>query len=109
MVHRMIELTNAAISQALSETKTHGNDTIRIGVTGGGCTGYKYVFDFASSINSSDHILDYGKFSIVIDEESLPLLKGSTLDFIQEGLNTSFKLFNPNETASCGCGVSISF
>lgn len=105
----MIELTDAAINQALSKTQDSGNDTIRIGVTGGGCTGFKYVFDFASTINSSDHILDYGKFTIVIDEDSLPFLEGSTLDFIQEGLNQSFKLFNPNETASCGCGVSISF
>ena len=105
----MIDLTDAAISQAISQTENNGNDTIRVGITGGGCTGYKYVIRFAGSIHSTDHILDYGKFSIVIDEDSLPFLEGSTLDFIQEGLNQSFKLFNPNETASCGCGVSISF
>ena len=101
----MIDLTDAAISQAISQTEDNGNDTIRVGITGGGCTGYKYVIRFAGSIHSTD----YGKFSIVIDEDSLPLLKGSTLDYVQEGLNQSYKIINPQETASCGCGVSISF
>ena len=105
----MIELTDASINQAISKTQDHGNDIIRIGVTGGGCTGFKYVFHFAGDVHSSDHILDYGKFSIVIDEDSLPFLEDATLDFVHEGLNQSFKIINPKETASCGCGVSISF
>lgn len=105
----MLELTDAAITEAVSKTQNDGRDTIRIGVTGGGCTGFKYVFRFAGTIHSSDHILDYGKFSIVIDEDSLPLLEEAILDFVQEGLNQSFKIINPKETASCGCGVSISF
>tara|TARA_Y100000361_G_C10877362_1_gene197402 strand:- start:109 stop:426 length:318 start_codon:yes stop_codon:yes gene_type:complete len=105
----MLELTDAAINQAISKTENDGNDTIRIGVTGGGCTGFKYIFAFAETIHSTDHILDYGKFQIVIDEESLPLLDEATLDFVHEGINQSFKIINPKETASCGCGVSISF
>ena len=105
----MLDLTDAAINQAISQTQDNGNDTIRIGVTGGGCTGFKYIFDFASSVNSSDHILDYGKFKIVIDELSLPYFSDASLDYIQEGLNQSFKIINPNETASCGCGVSVQF
>ena len=105
----MLELTDAAITEAVSKTQNDGRDTIRIGVTGGGCTGFKYIFDFASDIHSSDHILDYGKFKIVIDEDSLPLLDEAIIDFVQEGLNQSFKIINPKETASCGCGVSISF
>ena len=66
----MLDLTDAAINQAISKTQDDGNDTIRIGVTGGGCTGFKYIFDFADTVHSSDHILDYGKFKIVIDEDS---------------------------------------
>lgn len=104
-----MELTNEAITQLLIKTESDGRDTVRIGVTGGGCTGFKYIFDFASSVNSSDHILDYGKFKIVIDELSLPYFSDASLDYIQEGLNQSFKIINPNETASCGCGVSVQF
>jgi len=105
----MFELTDAAINQAISKTETDGRDTIRIGVIGGGCNGFEYIIRYANTVHSSDHILDFGKFSIVIDEDSLPFLYGATLDHVQEGLNESFKIINPKETASCGCGVSISF
>ena len=105
----MLELTDAAISQAIKRCENDGRDTIRVGVTSGGCVGFEYVFEFAEDVNSNDHILDYGKFKIVMDEVSIPYLEGATLDYIIEGLNEQFKIFNPKETASCGCGVSISF
>ncbi len=105
----MLELTDAAVSQAIARTEREGRDTIRVGVTAGGCVGFEYLFKFDDVIDSSDHILDYGKFKIVIDELSIPYLENATLDYIVEGLNEQFKIFNPDETASCGCGVSISF
>lgn len=105
----MLELTDAAVSQAIARTEREGRDTIRVGVTAGGCVGFEYLFKFDDVIDSSDHILDYGKFKIIIDELSIPYLENATLDYIVEGLNEQFKIFNPDETASCGCGVSISF
>ena len=54
-------------------------------------------------------MVDYGKFKIVVDDISLPFLNGSTLDYQREGLNEFFKIINPNEIASCGCGVSVQF
>ena len=105
----MLELTDAAVSQAIARTEREGRDTIRVGVIAGGCVGFEYLFKFDDVIDSSDHILDYGKFKIIIDELSIPYLENATLDYIVEGLNELFKIFNPDETASCGCGVSISF
>ena len=105
----MLELTNEAISQAIKRTENEGRDTIRVGVTGGGCAGFEYVFVFSDGVDSSDHILDFGKFKIVIDQLSIPYLENATLDYVKEGINEQFKIFNPDETASCGCGVSISF
>jgi iron-sulfur cluster assembly accessory protein len=105
----MIELTNGAITQLLEKTSKANKDTIRIGIKGGGCTGYEYTFDFAESIHDDDHILEFGKFMIVIDPISIPFLEGSTLDYVTEGLNSQFKFANPNVTMACGCGVSVQF
>lgn len=109
MVVRMLELTDNAIKHILKETHEMLDPTIRIGITGGGCGGYEYLIEYADSINEDDNILDFGKFAIVIDPDSEPFIKGSSLDFQQEGLNQSFKFANPNVSMACGCGISVSF
>lgn len=105
----MIELTDAAILKAIERTANKSRDVIRLGVTGGGCAGWEYVIGYADNINPEDTLLDYGKFKIAIDKISIPYLEGSTLDWIKEGLNEYFKIINPKEVSSCGCGVSVSF
>ena len=105
----MIELTDAAISKAIERTTAPSRDTIRLGITGGGCAGFEYIIGYADNHSNKDTILDYGKFKIAIDEESIPYLEGSTLDWVQEGLNEYFKIINPKEISSCGCGVSVNF
>ena len=105
----MLELTDNAIQQFLIKTKEEENDTIRVGITSGGCGGYEYVIDYADGVHDDDHILDFGKFIVVIDPVSIPYLQGSTLDHITEGLNSEFKFANPNVAMACGCGVSVTF
>ena len=109
MVDQMIELTDDAIQQFLIKTQEANNDTIRIGITGGGCAGYEYVLDYATEVNDDDNELDFGKFMIVIDPASKPYLAGSTLDYETIGINSQFKFANPNVQMACGCGVSIQF
>ena len=105
----MLELTNKAISHAVKVTAENNKTDIRIGLKKTGCAGYEYVIDWCKSVETEDHILDYGKFKIIISNESLPYLENSTLDYVTDGINTTFKLLNPNETGSCGCGISVSF
>ena len=106
----MIELTDEAIQQLLANHKRDKWKNIRLGITGGGCAGFEYVFDSSNDDgNADDIVLDYGKFNILINKMSVPYLSGMTLDFITEGLNKLFKFVNPKEEASCGCGVSINF
>lgn len=105
----MIELTDAAISKAIEKTKDRSRRDIRLSVTPSGCAGYEYVIEFADSINAGDLVLDYGKFGIVIDKEAKDFFKGARLDWVTEGLNEKFKIINPNETYSCGCGMSVTF
>lgn len=106
----MIEITDEAIQQLLENQKRDKWKNIRLGITGGGCAGFEYVFDSSNDDgNADDIVLDYGKFNILINKMSVPYLSGMTLDFITEGLNKLFKFVNPKEQASCGCGVSINF
>ena len=106
----MIEITNEAITKILEKQAKEKFDAIRLGITGGGCAGFEYIFDSCNdSISDEDVRLDYGKFAVLITKISVPYLVGMTLDYQKEGLNEVFKFINPKETASCGCGVSINF
>ena len=100
----MVEVTDIAIAKLIEKRV----DSVRLGVTGGGCSGYEYVFKL-DEFQDGDVELDYGKFKFLIDTISQPFLNGMTLDYIKEGLNETFTFQNPNEEASCGCGVSITF
>ena len=106
----MIEITNEAITKILEKQAKEGFSAIRLGITGGGCAGFEYVFDKCNDIPSEEDVrLDYGKFGVVINKISIPYLVGMTLDYQKEGLNEVFKFINPKEQSSCGCGVSINF
>ena len=105
----MIELTNESITQILSLQERDGFNYIRVGVTGGGCAGFEYVFDSSLDANADDTVIDYGKFSILIDNHSVQYVEGMTLDYVKEGLNSFFKFINPKEASACGCGVSVNF
>ena len=96
-----IELTNEAITKAVERCGefTSKESNIRLGITGGGCAGYEYVIKQTNTITSNDNV--------VVDDISLPFLNGSILDYQKEGLNEFFKIINPNEVSSCGCGVSV--
>tara|TARA_Y100001937_G_scaffold41583_1_gene58977 strand:- start:402 stop:752 length:351 start_codon:yes stop_codon:yes gene_type:complete len=104
-----IELTDSAISQLVKQVERRGTSEIRLGITGGGCNGYEYIFDFNSTNEPFDQVIDYGKFSIHIDNNSRPFLNNLVLDFHRTGLSEEFIFNNPNVTASCGCGVSMTF
>ena len=105
----VLEITDAAIQKILQKQKEERFDYIRLGITGGGCAGFSYVFTTTDVQDSDDIALDYGKFKVLVDKLSLPYIFGMTLDFVKEGLNEVFKFNNPKEESACGCGVSINF
>ncbi len=80
---------------------------LRVAVKGGGCSGFQYVFDIDRSRNADDVALSQGAATVLIDEISLQFLDGSTIDFVDDLIGQSFKISNPNATASCGCGTSF--
>ena len=82
---------------------------LRVGLKGGGCTGYQYVMKLeASAPRPGDVVLSSGQARIYVDPKSAALLAGSVLDFT-EGLNgRGFTFENPNAKRTCGCGLSFS-
>lgn len=103
-----MEITNAAIEKLISKTNPK-QDKIRIGLTGGGCAGFEYIFAYESKVNGDDHVFDYGSFHILIDDLSMPYLEKATLDYVVEGIQEQFKIINPAEKSACGCGISVQF
>jgi len=85
---------------------------LRVGIRGGGCNGYKYIFEWSDENPNQDDIviliLD-SQVSIYIDRKSLLFLNGATLVYSEKLVNRGFKWENPNEKRSCGCGQSIEF
>jgi iron-sulfur cluster assembly protein len=82
---------------------------IRIGVRGGGCTGFTYVFEWADELRPTDKEFAAHGVAIVVDPKSLVYLGGMTLDFTRGMMGHGFKFNNPNAKGECGCGESVQF
>ncbi len=83
---------------------------IRLGIRGGGCTGYSYLFEFEDrEPRASDHVLVKDGVRVVVDPKSMLLLKGTEVDFETGMRGHGFKFTNPNTVGACGCGESITF
>ena len=108
---REIEITAAAAEEiAKQRDKRNTPDAmIRIGVRGGGCTGFTYVFEWADQVRPTDKVFSAHGQSIVVDPKSLVYLGGMQLDFVKGMMGHGFKFNNPNAKGSCGCGESVQF
>ena len=80
---------------------------IRLGVRGGGCSGFSYVMDFEKEMREQDKVVNEDRVPIFIDPKSFMYLDGLSIDFSSDILNRGFKFQNPNATQSCGCGTSF--
>jgi iron-sulfur cluster assembly accessory protein len=81
---------------------------LRVSVEGGGCSGFQYKFDIEREQASDDFVITRAAAVVLIDPVSLGYLAGSQIDFVDDLIGASFKVKNPNVTASCGCGTSFS-
>jgi iron-sulfur cluster assembly protein len=81
---------------------------LRVGVKGGGCSGFSYVLDLTETQKETDEVFDQHGIKIVCDPKSLLYLNGTTVDFRDEIMGRGFVFNNPNATTSCGCGSSFS-
>ncbi len=81
---------------------------LRVAVEGGGCSGFQYQFDLVEAANEDDLYIERDGAAAVVDEVSVPFLKGAEIDFVEELAAAEFRIRNPNAKSSCGCGISFS-
>ena len=84
------------------------NIRLRVGVKGGGCSGFSYLLDLTEQQRDNDEQFEENGIKIVCDPKSYLYLNGTTIDFKDEVMGRGFVFNNPNATSSCGCGSSFS-
>ena len=102
-----ISLTDSAAQRVRNFIDRQGGIGLRLGVRKTGCSGWAYTVDLAEEIGANDAVFEQGDVKVVVDHDSLVYLDGSTIDFVSEGLGSTFRFDNPNVTEECGCGESF--
>jgi iron-sulfur cluster assembly accessory protein len=80
---------------------------LRVSVEGGGCSGFQYRFDIDRSKADDDIVIAQDGATVLIDPVSLNYIAGAEIDFVDDLIGASFRVNNPQATASCGCGTSF--
>jgi iron-sulfur cluster insertion protein len=107
-------ITRVGISEAAARriagilAKEAPGAVFRVGVDGGGCSGFKYSFAVDPAPGANDLLLEQDGARLVVDETSLAYLQGARIDFVDDLMGQAFHVENPNASSSCGCGVSFS-
>ena len=107
---KAVRLTDAAAARireimAGAEGRYQG---VRVGVTNGGCAGMAYTMDYAESAQPLEEVVEDKGVKIFIDPKAILFLIGTEMDFVREKLGARCVFNNPNQTAACGCGESVS-
>ena len=103
-----ISLTDSAAGRVRQYLEQRGKGVgLRLGVTETGCSGYSYVVNYADDVAANDIVFEDKGVKVVVDPEVLPLIDGTEVDFVKNGLNEAFSFRNPNISGECGCGESF--
>lgn len=104
-----LTLTDAAVhmAQVMMQREQVANGVLRVGVSGGGCSGMQYKLNFDDKTQEDDVTLDCGGVRVVVDSYSRPYLNGMTIDYVHALHGAGFKFLNPNAERTCGCGTSF--
>jgi iron-sulfur cluster assembly accessory protein len=105
-----LQLTPTAVTKvkeimAQQEPKPLG---LRLGVVGGGCSGFSYQMNFENQTNGIDKVFEFEGLKVFVDHASLMYLKGTKIDYVETLEGSGFKFENPNVKSTCGCGSSFS-
>ncbi len=109
MAQLLVSLTPAAIEnlkRMLVDNDMQGHG-LRFGVQGGGCSGYSYIMDFEESAREGDATYQIDGVPLFVAALKREFLQGVVIDFVDELMETGFKIHNPNVERSCGCGDSF--
>lgn len=104
-----VSITDAALAHIRERMSAGAGQALRFGAGKSGCSGYMYVLDFIEKPEPDDRAFQVAEgLTVYIDHSLLPILHGTRIDYVTEGLNSSMQFDNPNARAQCGCGESFS-
>ena len=106
---KAIRLSDAA-AQRIREIVANADGAyagVRVGVTNGGCAGMAYTMDYAAGAQPFEEVVEDKGVKVFIDPKAVMYLIGTEMDFVREKLGARFVFNNPNQTAACGCGESV--
>lgn len=104
----ILTLTEAAVSHFTQAIKKEQGRLVRLGTEVTGCSGYAYTLDIVSDSDDADTLIDVAPgVTFAVTESAMPLVRGTTIDMVKEGVNYNVKFKNPNITGECGCGESF--
>ena len=103
-------MTDQAANKVRQLRDSEGNLDLmlRVYVTGGGCSGFSYGFNFAENANEDDAEFSNGDVTMLVDSLSYQYLVGSVVDYLEGLAGSRLVVQNPNATTTCGCGSSFS-
>lgn len=105
-----ISVTPQAVEQVKQQLAKRGtpDSYLRLGLRGGGCSGFSYVIAFEDDApRTKDLLFEMDGVKVLVDAKSIRYLNGCTLDWEKTLMNQGFKFINPNEKSKCGCGTSF--
>ena len=105
----MVTLTDIAAEKVkgfLATQEGSGEIGLRVGVRGGGCSGFQYALALDER-KEDDLVFDYDGIRLIVDPASMRYVDGSEVDYTESLMGSGFEVNNPNVTASCGCGSSF--
>jgi iron-sulfur cluster assembly protein len=108
----MIAITDKAVSEIRKQAEKRGKprSALRVGIRGGGCTGFSYLFEWADGDpRAHDKVFEKDGVRLFVDPKSFVYLDGTELDFVTSMMGYGFKFNNPNVKSTCGCGESVQF
>jgi iron-sulfur cluster assembly protein len=107
----MITVTEKAVAEIkriMNDQGLEPGTNLRLGVTGGGCSGFSYVMGFDKLSKDGDQKSSFHGLGVVLDGDAVPYLDNTVVDFNDGVMNRGFTFNNPNATGNCGCGTSFS-
>jgi iron-sulfur cluster assembly accessory protein len=105
----VVSLTDAAVVklQELTKEETNPQIGLRVYVYSGGCSGFRYGMMLEDAPTPDDRVLDASGIRVYVDGQSVDLLKGAQIDYVDTLMGAGFTVNNPNAVAACGCGSSF--
>jgi len=103
-----ISVSQRAHAHIRTQVEQTRSNFLRLGVKESGCNGFMYTLDFLESADADDHLLEVGEdVTVCVKEQDLPLVNGTEIDMVTQGLNSALIFKNSNATSYCGCGESF--